>query len=102
MALMARFQFVEKWRIGMALSQELQVQARPLLSRLLRLNDTQEGILNIVYRIAVDRGLLLIDTKDLQLMLDYVSKNASQYTSIMDVSPTDRRSSTYFRESGSR
>lgn len=52
-----------------------------LLSRLLQLNDTQEGILNIVFRIADDRGLLLIDMKDLRSMLDYVSKNASQYTS---------------------
>ncbi len=52
-----------------------------LLSRLLQLNDTQEGILNIVFRIADDRGLLLIDMKDLRSMLDYVSKNASKYTS---------------------
>lgn len=52
-----------------------------LLSRLLQLNDTQEGILNIVFRIADDRGLLLIDMKDLRSMLDYVSKNAAQYTS---------------------
>lgn len=52
-----------------------------LLSRLLQLNDTQEGILNIVFRIADDRGLLLIDMKDLRSMLDYVSKNASRYTS---------------------
>ena len=52
-----------------------------LLSRLLQLNETQEGILNIVFRIADDRGLLLIDMKDLRSMLDYVSKNASQYTS---------------------
>ena len=52
-----------------------------LLSRLLQLNETQEGILNIVFRIADDRGLLLIDMKDLRSMLDYVSKNASKYTS---------------------
>ena len=52
-----------------------------LLSRLLQLNETQEGILNIVFRIADDRGLLLIDMKDLRSMLDYVSRNASQYTS---------------------
>ena len=51
-----------------------------LLSRLLGLNDTQEGILNIVFRIADDRGLLLIDMKDLRLMLDYVAKNAKRYS----------------------
>ena len=52
-----------------------------LLARLLELNETQTGILNIVFRIADDRGLLLIDMKDLRSMLDYVSKNAKQYTS---------------------
>ena len=51
-----------------------------LLSRLLQLNETQEGILNIVFRIADDRGLLLIDMKDLRAMLNYVSENAKQYT----------------------
>ena len=51
-----------------------------LLSRLLGLNDTQEGILNIVFRIADDRGLLLIDMKDLRSMLNYVADNAKQYT----------------------
>ena len=52
-----------------------------MLSRLLDLNDTQTGVLNIVFRIADDNGLLLLDMKDLRSMLDYVSKNASQYTS---------------------
>ena len=52
-----------------------------LLARLLDLNETQTGILNIVFRIADDRGLLLIDMKDLRSMLDYVAKNAKQYTS---------------------
>jgi hypothetical protein len=51
-----------------------------LLSRLLGLNDTQTGILNIVFKIADDRGLLLIDMKDLRLMLDYVAKNAREFT----------------------
>ena len=51
-----------------------------LLARLLGLNDTQEGILNIVFRIADDRGLLLIDMKDLRSMLNYVAENAKQYT----------------------
>jgi len=52
-----------------------------LLSRLLGLNDTQEGVLNIVFRVADDRGLLLLDMKDLRSMLDYVSKHAAEYTS---------------------
>jgi DNA helicase HerA-like ATPase len=50
------------------------------LSRLLNLNDTQSGALNLVFRIADDDGLLLIDMKDLRSMLDYVGKNAKQYT----------------------
>ncbi len=52
-----------------------------MLGRLLELNETQTGVLNIVFRIADDNGLLLLDMKDLRSMLDYVSKNASQYTS---------------------
>lgn len=51
-----------------------------LLSRLLGLNETQDGVLNIVFRIADDLGLLLIDIKDLRSMLDYVAKHAKEYT----------------------
>ncbi len=51
-----------------------------LLSRLLDLNETQTGILNIVFKIADDQGLLLVDMKDLRLMLDYVAKNAKEFT----------------------
>ena len=51
-----------------------------LLARLLDLNETQTGILNIVFKIADDRGLLLIDMKDLRMMLDYVAKNAKEFT----------------------
>ncbi|MCQ2334474.1 MAG: DUF853 domain-containing protein [Paludibacteraceae bacterium] len=50
-----------------------------LLSRLMGLNDTQEGVLNIVFRIADDRGLLLLDLKDLRAMLNYVSQHAKEY-----------------------
>lgn len=53
-----------------------------LLSRLLGLNETQEGILNIVFRIADDRGLLLLDMKDLRSMLNYVAENAKKYTAV--------------------
>ena len=51
-----------------------------LLSRLMSLNETQDGVLNIVFRIADERGLLLLDIKDLRSMLDWVSKNAKEYT----------------------
>ncbi|SEE49581.1 helicase HerA-like domain-containing protein [Prevotella sp. lc2012] len=51
-----------------------------LLSRLLQLNETQDGVLNIVFRIADERGLLLLDLKDLRQMLDWVSQHAKEYT----------------------
>jgi len=49
-----------------------------LLSRMLELNDTQEGILNIVFRVADEDGLLLLDLKDLRAMLQEVSERASE------------------------
>ena len=51
-----------------------------LLGRMLDLNDTQAGVLNLVFRIADDNGLLLLDLKDLRAMLQYVGDNASQFT----------------------
>ena len=51
-----------------------------LLGRLLELNETQTGVLNIVFRIADEKGLLLIDMKDLRMMLDFVAKNAAEFT----------------------
>jgi DNA helicase HerA-like ATPase len=51
-----------------------------LLSRLLGLNDTQEGVLNLVFKIADDNGLLLLDAKDLRAMLQYVGDNAQKFT----------------------
>ena len=51
-----------------------------LLARLMELNETQAGVLNIVFRIADDQGLLLIDLKDLRAMLDFVGRNASEFT----------------------
>ena len=51
-----------------------------LLSRQLGLNETQDGVLNIVFRIADERGLMIIDLKDLRAMLEYVSKHAKEYT----------------------
>jgi hypothetical protein len=51
-----------------------------LLSRLLGLNETQDGVLNIVFRIADERGLMIIDLKDMRAMLEYVAKHAKEYT----------------------
>ena len=50
-----------------------------LLARLLGLNDTQSGILRIVFRIADDKGLLLLDLKDLRSMIQYVGDNAKEF-----------------------
>ncbi len=50
-----------------------------LLSRLLNLNSTQEVLLNLVFRVADDRGLLLIDLKDLRAMLKFVAENAKEF-----------------------
>ena len=50
-----------------------------LLSRIMQLNETQDGVLNIVFRIADERGLLLDDLKDLRAMLDWVSQHAKEY-----------------------
>jgi len=49
-----------------------------LLSRLLNLNETQSGILNIAFRIADEQGLLLLDIKDLREMIRYVGDNAKE------------------------
>ena len=50
-----------------------------LLGRLLDLNDTQEGVLNMVFRIADESGLLLLDLKDLRAVLQHVGDNADQF-----------------------
>ena len=51
-----------------------------LLSRMLNLNETQAGVLNIVFKIADDNGMLLLDLKDLRAMLQYVGDNGSEFT----------------------
>lgn len=51
-----------------------------LLARMLNLNETQSGVLNLVFRIADEEGLLLLDMKDLRAMLQYVGENASEFT----------------------
>lgn len=52
-----------------------------LLSRLLGLNDTQEGVLNIAFSVADESGLLLIDIKDLRAMLNYIDENSKELSS---------------------
>lgn len=51
-----------------------------LLSRILELNDTQKDILEIIFKIADDEGLLLVDTKDLKAMISYVSEKSKEYS----------------------
>jgi len=51
-----------------------------LLARMLNLNDTQSGVLNLIFKIADDNGLLLLDMKDLRAMLQHVGDNAKQFT----------------------
>ena len=59
-----------------------------LLARMLNLNDTQEGVLQLVFKIADDNGLLLLDTRDLRTMLQNVGDNAAQYrTEYGNISP---------------
>jgi len=51
-----------------------------LLGRMLNLNETQAGVINLVFKIADDNGLLLLDLPDLRAMLQHVGENASQFT----------------------
>jgi hypothetical protein len=51
-----------------------------LLARMLALNETQQGVLNLVFKIADDNGLALLDMKDLRAMLQYVGENARDFT----------------------
>ncbi|MES2974952.1 MAG: helicase HerA-like C-terminal domain-containing protein [Pseudomonadota bacterium] len=51
-----------------------------LLGRMLNVNETQAGVLNLVFKIADDNGMLLLDLKDLRAMLQYVGDNASEFT----------------------
>ncbi|BDU58242.1 ATP-binding protein [Limnohabitans sp. MORI2] len=51
-----------------------------LLGRMLNLNDTQAGVLNMVFKIADDQGLLLLDLKDLRAMLQHVGEHAREFT----------------------
>ena len=66
-------------KLGLPVRTTISEMGPDLLARLLGLNDTQSGILRIVFRIADDKGLLLIDLKDLRSMVQYVGDNAAEY-----------------------
>src|ERR1044071_2126685 len=51
-----------------------------LLARMLQLNDTQEGVLALAFKVADDNGLLLVDLKDLQSLIQFVGENADEFT----------------------
>lgn len=65
---------------GFSMRTTVSAMGPQLLARLMELNETQSGVLNLVFRIADDNELLLIDMKDLRLMLDFVGKNSSKFT----------------------
>ena len=64
---------------GMPLRTTISEMGPLLLSRILDLNDTQTDILTIIFKIADDEGLLLLDTKDLKSMIQYVSEHSKDY-----------------------
>ena len=66
-------------KLGLPVRTTVSEMGPELISRLLGLNDTQAGIMRIVFRIADDKGLLLIDLKDLRSMVQYVGDNAREY-----------------------
>ena len=66
-------------KLGLPVRTTISEMGPDLLARLLGLNDTQSGILRIVFRIADDKGLLLIDLKDLRAMMEHVGSNAKEY-----------------------
>lgn len=67
---------------GLPLRTTISEMGPALLARLMEVTDTQADVLSIVFRIADDEGLLLLDTKDLRSMLNYVSENAGEYAGV--------------------
>lgn len=65
---------------GMPLRTTISEMGPLLLSKIMDLNDTQTDVLTVVFKIADDEGLLLIDTKDLKSMLQYVGENSKEYS----------------------
>jgi len=76
---------VEFWDLygdkGLPIRVTISEMGPQLLSKILNLTEAQEGILNIVFRVADDESLLLIDIKDLKSMINHVSENATEYES---------------------
>ena len=66
-------------KLGLPVRTTISEMGPDLLGRLLGLNETQSGILRIVFRIADERGLLLIDLKDIRSMVQYVGDNAKEF-----------------------
>jgi len=66
-------------KLGLPVRTTISEMGPELISRLLGLNETQTGIMRIVFRIADDKGLLLIDLKDLRSMVQFVGDNAKEY-----------------------
>ncbi len=64
---------------GMQLRTTISEMGPVLLSRILKLNDLQSDVLSIVFKIADDEGLLLIDTKDLKSMINYIQENSKAF-----------------------
>ena len=75
---------VEFWdafgKDGLPVRTSVSGMGAPLLSRILELNDTQTSILSSVFQIADDKGLLLLDLKDLRAILQYVGENGREFT----------------------
>ncbi|HDS03438.1 MAG TPA: DUF853 family protein [Firmicutes bacterium] len=67
-------------RLGHPVRTDITEMGPILLSRLMDLNDTQAGVLEIVFRIADEKGWLLLDLKDLRSMLHYAGDHAKEYT----------------------
>ena len=66
-------------KLGLPVRTTISEMGPELLARLLNLNETQSGILRIVFRIADEKELLLVDLKDLRAMVQYVGDNAKDY-----------------------
>ena len=66
-------------KLGLPVRTTISEMGPDLLGRLLGLNETQSGILNIVFRIADDQGLMLLDLKDLRSMVQHVGDNAKEF-----------------------
>ena len=82
-------------KLGLPVRTTVSEMGPELLARLLGLNDTQTGVLRIVFRIADERELLLIDMKDLRSMVQYVGDNAKEFKlTYGNISPWRTRAAT--------